>query len=580
MRLGRSAICHYCLDGCSALVVCARRSRLVWGASDRYLVSCLPRFPLSAPRVLRCVRRAVPSGCPLPSLAGTPFHAACAFRGLGRVALLVFPACPLCVCALALTRRALPPPPPAWCGARSARIPGAGRWYGRSTRSLPLCESCPGPVLRLACLRGWGPVPFPPYLAWGCALPVGWVCASGAFLCRGMGWGGGGCAPCPLSVRPGGPVGREVALPRSVPLPSLGRQQRECHWRRSGHGGLGPHTAPVRARLPSPGAVRVAPWQVGAGSSVLRGSCESRRLGRGGGPFSGLPLGRRGPAGGRGDDPLSLGGWGRRPRGLRAGGGGWGDKGGVALWPPCSPSGGRPAAPYPAPLLSPAHSRPVCAFGRGCGAAPCAGCGLPGGEGGGGAPRKPPPRRLRQTQSVPLPSLRRLHCGCHWRCSGHGGRGPQIVPVRRRVPPPGVVRASLWSAGAGSPAGRDPRGSRRWGALGREACGSSSVPHRASRFLPGEGGRPVGPGGAEGRCPRGSRAGGGARGEKGGRGGRAAAPRPPRPVGWPVAPVPVTLCLRRAPLGYTRAVRVAGRPCGRCTSWSAASWSVWRGGGG
>ena len=60
----------------------------------RYLVLCLSRFPLPAPRVPRCVWRAVPSGCPLPSLAGTSFHAVCAFRALGPVALLVVPACP------------------------------------------------------------------------------------------------------------------------------------------------------------------------------------------------------------------------------------------------------------------------------------------------------------------------------------------------------------------------------------------------------------------------------------------------------------------------------------------------------
>ena len=82
------------------------------GGSGRYLVLCLSRFPLPAPRVSRCVWRAVLSGCPLPSLAGTPFHAVCAFRELGPVALLVVPACPLHVCVLALPQR--PPPPPPW----------------------------------------------------------------------------------------------------------------------------------------------------------------------------------------------------------------------------------------------------------------------------------------------------------------------------------------------------------------------------------------------------------------------------------------------------------------------------------
>ena len=84
------------------------------GGSGWYLVFCLPRFPLPAPRAPRCVWRAVPSTCPLPSLAGTPFHAVCAFRELGPVALLVVPACPLRVCGLALPRRPLPPPWLVW----------------------------------------------------------------------------------------------------------------------------------------------------------------------------------------------------------------------------------------------------------------------------------------------------------------------------------------------------------------------------------------------------------------------------------------------------------------------------------
>ena len=84
------------------------------GGSGRYLVLCLSRFPHSAPRVPRFVWRAVPSGCLLSSLAGTPFHAVCVFRELGPVALLVVAACPLRVCALALPRRPLPPPCVVW----------------------------------------------------------------------------------------------------------------------------------------------------------------------------------------------------------------------------------------------------------------------------------------------------------------------------------------------------------------------------------------------------------------------------------------------------------------------------------
>ena len=150
-------------------------------------------------------------------------------------------------------------------------------------------------------------------------------------------------APCPPFVRPGGLVGRGVALPRSVPLPSLGRQQSGCHWRRSGHGGRGPHTTPVCARPPSLGAICAASWRVGAGSLVPRGSCGSRRLGPGGRAVLRL-LSR---AGGGGTIPPASGAGGRRPRGLRAGWGGggggraaasllplWGAARGSLPWPP------------------------------------------------------------------------------------------------------------------------------------------------------------------------------------------------------------------------------------------------------
>ena len=164
MGLVRGAVRHYCLCGCSALAVCARRSRPVPGDGGRCRVLRLPRFPLSAPRFLRCVWRAIPSGCPLCSLAGTPFHAVCAFRGLGPVALLVFPACPLCVCALALLRRLRPPPPLpglVWRAhlARSRCWALVGPFHGVCA---PLCvlPRCRAPFGLLG--GGGGPVPFPP----------------------------------------------------------------------------------------------------------------------------------------------------------------------------------------------------------------------------------------------------------------------------------------------------------------------------------------------------------------------------------------------------------------------------------
>ena len=162
------------------------------GGSGRYLVLCLSRFPLPAPRVPRCVWRAVPSGCPLSSLAGTPFHAVFAFRELGLVALLVDPVYPLRVCALALPRRPLPPPWVVW----RAHLARSGHWalVGRFhvVRAPP--RVLPRSLAPSGVLGGSGPVPIPPYLAWGCAPPVGrvrGVCPVGA-ACRG---GGGGPSP-------------------------------------------------------------------------------------------------------------------------------------------------------------------------------------------------------------------------------------------------------------------------------------------------------------------------------------------------------------------------------------------------
>ena len=92
---------------------CVRGARGRFGGVRAGTWCCVP-LPFPAPRVPRRVWRAAPSGCPLPSLAGTPFHAVCAFRALGPVALLVPPACPLRGCALALSRCPRPPPRVVW----------------------------------------------------------------------------------------------------------------------------------------------------------------------------------------------------------------------------------------------------------------------------------------------------------------------------------------------------------------------------------------------------------------------------------------------------------------------------------
>ena len=181
----------------SRLCVRGARGRF-GGGSGRCLVLCLPFFPLPAPRVPRCVWRAVPSGCPLPSLAGTPFHAVCAFRALGPVALLVVAACHFRVCALALSR--CPLPPPLGGVARASRVVpalGAGRAVPRG--SCP--SACPAPV------------PCSVWRAWGGAVrsrfPPTWLGVVGAAAGRPRGGALdrcvgrlGSCAPPPPTARP------------------------------------------------------------------------------------------------------------------------------------------------------------------------------------------------------------------------------------------------------------------------------------------------------------------------------------------------------------------------------------------
>ena len=270
---------------------------------------------------------------------------------------------------------------------------------------MPLRVSCSGPLLRLACLGGGGPVPVPPYLAWGCGgggraslggvpstvargvwgyalppprLPAPWVgCRSprstccgrgragvGALLCplgrhalwglraagrvRGVhvlggGLGGGGaCAVPPVCAAGGGPVGRGVALPHSVPLPSLGRQQSGCHWRCAVHGGRGP---PYHSGSSSPG---FSGYDLCGVLARRRGlACSSRPpWGPAAGAGGRVALGLLSRAGG--DHPPCLVGWGpgpQRPAGRWGGGGGgcraaasllpfWAAACGTQSWPP------------------------------------------------------------------------------------------------------------------------------------------------------------------------------------------------------------------------------------------------------
>ena len=150
-------------------------------------------------------------------------------------------------------------------------------------------------------VRVWGPFSVPSACTpcGGCAQRGGSV----VFVCRGAGWGGGGaCAVPPVCVAGGGPVGRGVPLPHSVPLPSLGRQQSGCNWRCAVHGGRGP---PYHSGLCSPGfsgcdlcgvlarwrglaCSSRPPWEPAPGAG---GRVALRLLSRAGGRPSPLPRG-------------------------------------------------------------------------------------------------------------------------------------------------------------------------------------------------------------------------------------------------------------------------------------------------
>ena len=393
------------------------------GGSGRYLVLCPSRFPLSAPRVPRCVWRAVPSGCPLPSLAATPFHVVCAFCALGPVALLVAPACPLRVCALALPRRPLPPLlGGVACAPRAVLALGVGRAVPRG----PCPSVCPAPV------------PCSVWRAWGGAVrsrfPPTWLGVVGVAVGRPRGG-------VPSTVARG-VWGQALTLPR---LPA--------HWA----GCWGPlSTCCGRGRAGVGALLRPLGLHALLGPRAAGRSCAGGRAGGGGGHAPYPPFVRPGGAcraGGRSASfrPPAFPGqatkrvslasrcpWGawppiplrfvlacllwarsvRRPGALAraslfsaapVGAGGWGGGAGRA----------------PAPLSGRGGDHPPCL--RGVGAGAPAACGLLGGGGGGKSRRG-------------LPAPRACACG--------RGRGAALGW--------GWVRGGPWTAPLGAPADLNP----------------------------------------------------------------------------------------------------------------------------
>ena len=375
-----------------------------WYAIPRGL--CVPRAwfgcPSGSPRVpSACVCARAPAASALPPLGGVA-SASRAVPALGAGRAVPRGPCPSacpapvpCSVWHSLGAGGLVPVPPylAWgCGGGGGASPGGvpspvawGVWgqapplprlpahWAGCWGPLPTCcgrgrvgvgaQHCPLGLHALWGLRAAGVVGGRPPTWLGAVCPPwgGFV----AFVCRGASWGGGSVRRAPrLCGRGGGAVGRGVALPRSVPLPSLGRQQSGCHWRRSCQGGRGPgyHSGSCSPAFTGRDLCGIlARW---------RGlACSPRFLwepAAGAGGRAVLRLLSR--AGGGGTIPPASGGGGRGPlrlAGRLEGGGGGGLRRGL----PAPPLGGGPRFPTLATILSSAHSPPACAFGRGRGAA-------------------------------------------------------------------------------------------------------------------------------------------------------------------------------------------------------------------
>ena len=319
---------------------------------------------------------------------------------------------------------------------------------------MPLRVSCPSPLPRLACLGGGGPVPVPPYLAWSCAPPVGRV--RGVRVPGGR-FGGGGCVVPPVCAAGGASRagGRSASFcPSAFPGQATKRVSLALFWSSGAwspyHSGL---CSPAFSERDLCGVL--ARWRVLA--------CSRRFLWEpvaGAGGRAVLRLLAR--AGGGGTIPPASGVGGRRPRGLRAGGG-VGERG-VAPRPPCSPSGGRPAVRYPGPPL--AVGAPPFRRARSVGVA-----GPPRGGGKRGGPSTTPPGApldLNPPSALPdramVMGLGPRAAPARWCGLAHrlrppreqaaGGAGARGVQVQPQPPPP--RRGPFWGRGGvpSAPGGR------------------------------------------------------------------------------------------------------------------------------
>ena len=408
-------------------------------------------------------------------------------------------------------------------------------------RSVPLRVSFPGPLLRLACLGGGGPVPVPPYLAWGCGGGGRAPRGGGAFYCCEGRLGSG--APPPSTARPlGGLLGSSIPVlwaracgcggPSLSPRPArpVGAARR----------GAGPWRSCAGGRAGGEGGMRRTPRLCGRGGACRAGGCSAsfrpsafpgqatmrvslasfcpwgawppitlrfvlarllwaRSVRRPGALararlFSAAPVGAGGWGGGAGRAlaPLSGGGGDQPPLPREPVAGapaacGWG--GGVAPRPPCLPSGWRLRYSILSPLASTAHSPPACACGRSRGAAP--------GWGGvrGGPWTAPPgaPADLNPPSALPeWAVVTRGSCGARPPyCSGARvapagwcGLALRPRPPREQVqphPPPPASRSLLGGGGVPSAPGGPraaPVASKLGGVQGGGVRGAAAPPLR------------------------------------------------------------------------------------------------------
>ena len=401
-------------------------------------MSCLPRF-LLPPRVSCAVCGGqIRPGVPYPrSLVR---HSMRSVRSAGSVRLpFWFSPHVHCVCVRSRSRGVRAAPPLPWlvwrahlARSRCRALVGPFHAVRAPPRVLPRSRAPfglffwgggggPGPVSRLLGLglcaprvvgsRVWG-VPAPGGGVGGGGGGGGGLCAVPPDCAAGGGqWGGGsprlGPSLClPWAANKAAVFGVALAMEGVAPIP-LKFVLACCLRARS----LWRPGVLARVRLSIVVPAGAGGWGVGAGPAPasLPGAAV---LPRGGGIISSASGGVGGGA------PVACG-----PVGGLGGQGG----GGRAVPPLLPLGGGWPVALCPVPLSSPAHPPQVYALGRGRGAAPGAGCGLPpagqrGGRGGGGAARQLPPRGAAGgfggrgvvlPRSVPLPSLGGQLCGRH-----------------------------------------------------------------------------------------------------------------------------------------------------------------------